>query len=190
MNPVAGQPGFVTTSSTKHRKRQIVDNTCLCSRNPVLAAVAAGTARDVASERRDRARSRSVVAGTEPDAVALPVAGRHALTAYQRDIWAITEMFPGVTSYVVALVARLVGDIDGDLFTESIARVWRRNDALRLRFGMSDGMPYQELAKEMPRIEWRDVTAAPDPATAARALVGAALDRPHNGSCTAHRNDS
>jgi hypothetical protein len=61
------------------------------------------------------------------------------------------------------MVARLVGDIDGDLLTESIARVWGRNDGLRLRFGISDGVPYQELVEEMPPIGWRDVSGAPTP---------------------------
>ena len=33
---------------------------------------------------------------------------RYPLTAYQRDIWTITELFPGVPSYVNAVVAHLV----------------------------------------------------------------------------------
>lgn len=161
--------------SGRHRKQHIVDNTHHRTKNPIFAATAAGPA-PAALECRNRARSRSVAPTAEPGAVPLPVSGRHALTAYQRDICTITQIFPRVSSYVVAMVARLVGDIDGDALTESIARVWRRNDGLRLRFGISDGVPYQELVEEMPPIEWRDVTGAPDPAAAAGALISAALD--------------
>ena len=145
--------------SRRHRKQHIVDNTRHRTENPIIAPAAVGATLDSASETVNRG-------------------GRHALSAYQRDIWTITEMFPRASSYVVAIVAHLVGDVDADLLAGSIARIWRRNDGLRLRFGMSDGVPYQELVQQMPPIERRDVTAAPDPAVVAEAFIGAALDIP------------
>ena len=103
---------------------------------------------------------------------------RRALTAYQRDVWTSNELTPGAPSYVTSIVAHLVGDLDTDVLAQCIARVWQRNDGLRLQFGMCDGVPYQMLAEEMPPIERRDVSAADDPAAAARNLVRATVATP------------
>ena len=103
---------------------------------------------------------------------------RRALTAYQRDVWTSNELTPGAPSYVTSIVAHLIGDLDTDVLAQCIARVWQRNDGLRLTFGMCDGVPYQMLAEEMPPIERRDVSAADDPAAAARNLVRATVATP------------
>ncbi|MDH6197317.1 amino acid adenylation domain-containing protein [Mycobacterium frederiksbergense] len=106
--------------------------------------------------------------------------GHRNLTAYQRDIWLVTQLFPGVPSYVVGLQARLVGDVDIDVLTDCYARAWERHDGIRLRFGVTEGMPYQELADDMPPIEHVDLTGQPDPAAAADRIVqeavGTAID--------------
>jgi amino acid adenylation domain-containing protein len=105
---------------------------------------------------------------------------RRGLTAYQRDIWLVTQHFPGVPCYVVGLQARLVGDIDVDVLTDCYARAWQRHDAIRLRFGAVEGAPYQEFADDMPPIEQVDLTGEPDPAAAADRMVqdavGTAID--------------
>lgn len=75
-----------------------MDNIRHRTKNQIFAAATAGAAPDAALECRNHARSRSVVPTAEPSAAALPVDGRHALTAYQRDIWTITEIFPRVSS--------------------------------------------------------------------------------------------
>ncbi len=103
---------------------------------------------------------------------------RYALTAYQRDIWTSNELTPGAPSYVTAIAAHLVGDLDTDVLAQCIARVWEQNDGLRLQFGMSKGVPYQVRAEKLPPIEWRDVTAAADPEDAAQTLIRAAVDSP------------
>ncbi len=103
---------------------------------------------------------------------------RFPLTAYQRDVWASAALTPDAPNYVTAITAQLVGDVDPDVIAQCIARVWERNDGLRLQFETSNGVPYQALAETMPRIEWWDVTAAADPARAAQRLVTAAVDTP------------
>src|SRR5690242_2784466 len=109
----------------------------------------------------------------------LPADGsRYALTAYQRDIWTSNELTPGAPNYVTAMVVHLVGDVDTDELVQCLAHVWERNDGLRLQFGTFNGVPYQVLAEKMPPIEWRNVTAAADPATAAQALMRAMVDTP------------
>lgn len=102
--------------------------------------------------------------------------GRLNLTAYQRDIWLVTQLFPGVPSYVVGLQARLVGDVDVDVLTDCYARVWQRHDGIRLRFGVTDGIPYQEFVDDMPAIEHVDLTGHQDSAAAADRIVQEAVN--------------
>ncbi|MCV7228691.1 amino acid adenylation domain-containing protein [Mycolicibacterium komossense] len=103
---------------------------------------------------------------------------RRQLSAYQRDLWMITELFPGQTCYVSGLQAHLVGDIDIDLLIECYERAWQHHDAMRVRFGVSDGVPYQEWAQQMPPIDHRDLSAHPDPAAAAQAVIRAEMNSP------------
>lgn len=107
-----------------------------------------------------------------------PVQGQYPLTTYQRDIWSIAELFPESSSYVTAIAAHLVGDVDEEVLARCYARVWKRNDGMRLRFGMTDGRPYQELSDDDPSVERRDVTGEPDPTAAARELMRATVDTP------------
>lgn len=104
--------------------------------------------------------------------------GRRGLTAYQRDIWLAAEMFPGVPSYVVCLETRMVGDIDIDLLTDCFARACERHDGMRLRFGLADGVPYQEFAEDIPTIKHVDLTGHPDPAAASREQIRAFMNTP------------
>ena len=55
---------------------------------------------------------------------------RRQLTAYQRDLWMVAELFPGVPCYVSGLAAHLVGDIDIDLLVECYWRAWERQLSL------------------------------------------------------------
>ncbi len=103
---------------------------------------------------------------------------RRQLTGYQRDLWMVAELFPGVPCYVSGLTAHLVGDIDVDLLIECYRRAWQRHDGMRVRFGVCDGVPYQEFATQMPPIDQRDLSGHPDPAATASAVIRASMDSP------------
>ncbi|MEC3917916.1 non-ribosomal peptide synthetase [Nocardia sp. CDC160] len=106
---------------------------------------------------------------------------RYALTAYQRDIWAIAELHPGVPSYLCCAVWHLAEDIDVPELLAAAERTLRRNDGLRMRYGTRDGVPYQELSSDwVPPVRLVDVADADDPESAAqqriRALTNAPID--------------
>ncbi len=103
---------------------------------------------------------------------------RRPLTPYQRDLWMVTELFPGVTCYVSGLQAHLVGDIDIETLTQCYERAWQSHDAMRVCFGVDDGVPYQEWAQHMPPIDHRDLSAQPDPGAAAQAVIRAEMGTP------------
>ncbi|UFS98674.1 non-ribosomal peptide synthetase [Nocardia huaxiensis] len=94
----------------------------------------------------------------------MSISMRYPLTAYQRDIWTIVELFPGLPSYLSSVVGRFSLDIDVDAMVTAIERTWARNDGLRLRFRVVDGVPFQELSTEpMPAVQVIDVSDAADP---------------------------
>ncbi|MGW0323861.1 amino acid adenylation domain-containing protein [Nocardia sp. NPDC003183] len=111
----------------------------------------------------------------------MSVSMRHPLTAYQRDIWTIVEHFPGLPSYLSNVVGRFSLAVDVDVMVAAIERTWARNDGLRLRYRVLDGVPYQELSSDpMPEVQVIDVGAAPDPHAEAQrrieVLTGSAID--------------
>ncbi|MEU4813018.1 amino acid adenylation domain-containing protein [Nocardia fluminea] len=111
----------------------------------------------------------------------MSVSMRHPLTAYQRDIWTIVEHFPGLPSYLSSVVGRFSLAVDVDAMSAAIERTWARNDGLRLRYRVLDGVPYQELSCDpMPPVQVIDVGAAPDPRAEAQRrielLTGSAID--------------
>ncbi|MEU0541703.1 amino acid adenylation domain-containing protein [Nocardia sp. NPDC005978] len=106
---------------------------------------------------------------------------RFPLTAYQRDIWTVVELYPGLPSYLSNVVGRFSLDIDVAAMIAAIERTWARNDGLRLRYRVVDGVPYQELSPEpMPAVQVIDVSAAADPRAEAERrvhdLTGAAVE--------------
>lgn len=106
---------------------------------------------------------------------------RRQLTGYQRDLWMVADLFPEMPCYISGLQAHLVGDIDIDLLIECYRRAWQRHDGMRVRFGVADGVPYQEFAvatTTAPRIDVHDLSGHADPAAAARAVIQASMDSP------------
>ncbi|RJO78473.1 non-ribosomal peptide synthetase [Nocardia panacis] len=113
--------------------------------------------------------------------VSILVPHRHPLTAYQRDIWTIAALYPGLPSYLSSVVGRYSIDIDVAAMSAAAERAWARNDGLRLCYRVVDGVPYQELSSDpMPEVQVIDVGDAPDPDAEARRrvriLTGAAID--------------
>ncbi|MFI1234601.1 amino acid adenylation domain-containing protein [Nocardia salmonicida] len=111
----------------------------------------------------------------------MSVSMRYPLTAYQRDIWTIVEHFPGLPSYLSSVVGRFSLAVDVAAMVAAIERTWARNDGLRLRYRVLDGVPYQELSTDpMPPVQVIDVGDAPDPRAEAQRrielLTGSAID--------------
>ncbi|AQT82913.1 hypothetical protein B1R94_18220 [Mycolicibacterium litorale] len=91
----------------------------------------------------------------------------------------VADLFPDVPCYISGLQAHLVGDIDIDLLIACYRRAWQRHDGMRVRFGVADGVPYQEFAAAdtlRPRIDVLDLSGHADPVAAARAVVQASMD--------------
>ncbi|MFE1591476.1 condensation domain-containing protein [Nocardia sp. NPDC058705] len=102
----------------------------------------------------------------------MSVSTRYPLTAYQRDIWAIVEHFPGLPSYLAGVVGRFSLAIDVATMVAAIERTWARNDGLRLRYRVLDGVPYQELSTDpMPPVQVIDVGDSPDPQAEAQRRI-------------------
>lgn len=93
---------------------------------------------------------------------------RIGLTAYQRDIWTGSARFPGLPSFNVSAHTRLVGELDVDLLVHCVRRMLAANDALRLRFGLDEGTPYQWVDEQPPDVEFIDHSGAEDPEAACR----------------------
>ncbi|MGW6422383.1 amino acid adenylation domain-containing protein [Nocardia sp. NPDC055053] len=111
----------------------------------------------------------------------MSVSMRYPLTAYQRDIWTVVEHFPGLPSYLSSVVGRFALAIDDAAMIAAVERTWARNDGLRLRYRVFDGVPAQELSTDpMPPVQVIDVGDAPDPHAEAQRrielLTGSAVD--------------
>ncbi|MGW6946482.1 amino acid adenylation domain-containing protein [Streptomyces xanthophaeus] len=105
------------------------------------------------------------------------------LTSYQRDIWAAESRTPGDPQFNVMLHERLSGEIDVPALRAATAHVLRVNDALILRFGEWEGIPFQWLADSSgtPDEEWVDefdLSGEKDPAAAVEQLKERSLAQP------------
>ncbi|MQY27757.1 amino acid adenylation domain-containing protein [Nocardia aurantia] len=111
----------------------------------------------------------------------MSVSTRLPLTAYQRDIWAVAELHPDLPSYLCCAVWHLTIPVDVPAMAAAAERTLGRNDGLRMRYGVSDGVPYQELPPgRIPPVRVLDVTDADDPEATAqqyiRELTGSPID--------------
>ncbi|WP_169813176.1 amino acid adenylation domain-containing protein [Nocardia jejuensis] len=94
---------------------------------------------------------------------------RLPFTAYQRDIWSIVEQHPGLPTYLCCAVWHLTVPVDVAEMLGAAERTLARNDGLRMRYGVLDGVPYQELTPDWaPPVTLIDVTDAADPEAAAQ----------------------
>ncbi len=94
---------------------------------------------------------------------------RVPLTAYQRDIWSIVELHPGLPTYLCCAVWHLNFPVDLAELVAAAQRTLARNDGLRLRYGVLDGVPYQELSADWtPPVVVLDVADDADPESSAQ----------------------
>jgi acyl transferase domain-containing protein/NADPH:quinone reductase-like Zn-dependent oxidoreductase/acyl carrier protein/NADP-dependent 3-hydroxy acid dehydrogenase YdfG len=119
------------------------------------------------------------------------------LTAYQRDIVAVSARYPDLPIVQVVGYARLDGTVNLDRMRECVRRTYLRNDALRLRFELRDGEFVQRVGTELPELEFVDFTGDVDPEAACRCWIDEASERllPLDGPLTrvavlADRTDS
>ncbi|MGA4841736.1 amino acid adenylation domain-containing protein [Streptomyces sp. G45] len=100
------------------------------------------------------------------------------LTAGQRDIWFDEQLSGGGATYNTAAYWDLRGPLDHDLFRTALERLVTEAECLRTRFTEAgpDGAPRQSVEPlgALP-LTVTDVSAAPDPAAAARAAIDADL---------------
>ncbi|MFH8370140.1 amino acid adenylation domain-containing protein [Streptomyces sp. NPDC018031] len=96
----------------------------------------------------------------------MTVRARLPLTAYQRDIWFSDTLSPDSPQFSIVLRERFSGPVDLDVLTAAVRHVLAANDALRIRFGSTDGRPYQWLEPEEPQLSVVDLRSAADPEAA------------------------
>ncbi|NJP66954.1 amino acid adenylation domain-containing protein [Streptomyces spiramenti] len=96
-------------------------------------------------------------------------AARHALSAYQRDLWTASSYLPHDPQFVQSMIERITGPVDAALLRECVERALLRNDCYHLRFGDTGGVPYQWADPDLPPVELVDLSGATDPRAAARA---------------------
>jgi amino acid adenylation domain-containing protein len=106
---------------------------------------------------------------------------RLSFTTYQRDIWTIAELHPGLPSYLCCAVWHLTIPVDVPEMMAAAKRTLARNDGLRMRYAVLDGVPYQELSPDwVPPVRLLDVADSDDPEALAqqhiRALTGSSID--------------
>lgn len=98
------------------------------------------------------------------------------LTAYQRDIVAISARYPDLPIAQVAACARLEGTVNLDRMRECVRRTALHHDALRLRFEPRGGDFVQHAIAEPPALEFVDFRDQPDPEAACRRWLEDARD--------------
>ena len=99
------------------------------------------------------------------------------LTAYQRDIVAVSARYPDLPIAQAVGYARLDGAVNMERMRECVRRTYLRNDALRLRFELRDGEFVQRVGTELPELEFVDFTGDVDPEAACRCWIEEASKR-------------
>ncbi|MET4921372.1 amino acid adenylation domain-containing protein [Streptomyces sp. PSRA5] len=101
------------------------------------------------------------------------------LTAAQRGLWFAQQLDPANPAYNIAEYADVRGDLDQALLGRAVRHVCEESEALRVTFGESDGVPFQEIHPDI-RIDLPlvDLSAHPAPWREALRLMEADLARP------------
>jgi len=128
---------------------------------PTIAAIAARIAPAI------EGRAATASAETQAAAPPLPVreSGPLPLSLGQRRLWFIEQLDPGRATYHVPAAIRLRGACVPAALEQSLADLVRRHEALRTRFPVRDGEPFQDiLAADDVRFALQRDDLRPDPA--------------------------
>jgi amino acid adenylation domain-containing protein len=71
-----------------------------------------------------------------------------ALSYTQQRLWFMVQLAPGATSYNVPAAVRIQGALSPEMLEKSLQEIVRRHEALRTRFVLVDGEPYQVIESE------------------------------------------
>ncbi|SCG15779.1 amino acid adenylation domain-containing protein [Micromonospora echinofusca] len=122
-------------------------------------------------------------AGMQPRSAPVPRSGgdRRPLSFGQQRLWLFEQARPGTAAYVVNAVSRTGQVLDEKRLTVAVDDVVRRHEALRSRFGDTDGVPYQQVEPDLRILptahDVRDPRAG-RALGAARAIVERAAETP------------
>jgi amino acid adenylation domain-containing protein/non-ribosomal peptide synthase protein (TIGR01720 family) len=110
-----------------------------------------------------------------------PDSGPAPLSYAQQRLWFLDQLEPGLTAYNNPSVMRLSGPLDLRALAAGLDEITRRHEALRTRFALRDGQPWQIVQPFAPeRLPLVDLAALPAPRreTAARLLAAESAQRP------------
>ena len=101
------------------------------------------------------------------------------LTSTQMPVWLDLRSGANPSSYIIGGYIRIPGPVDPDRFSNAVALVIARNDALRLRFHEHDPAQRIDFAADLPvaRIDLRN---APDADAALRHHLEHEFPKPFN----------
>ncbi|MGX6750507.1 amino acid adenylation domain-containing protein, partial [Streptomyces xantholiticus] len=103
------------------------------------------------------------------------------LTAAQSGVWYAQQLNPQNTIFNTGEFLEIAGPVDAGLFEAALRRVVAEAETLRLRFLEADGGPVATIAPA-DSLDWSlhvvDVSAEPDPMTAARAWMAEDFAKP------------
>lgn len=100
-----------------------------------------------------------------------------ALSYGQRRIWFVEQLQPGTTAYSVPVAHRLRGLLDPKALEGAFALVIQRHEALRTRFRVRHGEPYQVVDAAGPAVRHEDLSSHADPEGEARKIVDEEANR-------------
>ncbi|HKV11086.1 MAG TPA: amino acid adenylation domain-containing protein, partial [Thermoanaerobaculia bacterium] len=89
-------------------------------------------------------------AGGDVPLVRRPRGARPPLSFAQERLWILDRFEPGNAAFNVATAVVLRGELARPALARSLDEVVRRHEALRTRFAVVDGVPYQEIAEAAP----------------------------------------
>jgi amino acid adenylation domain-containing protein len=116
-----------------------------------------------------------------PEITPTPRGGEIPLSFAQERMWFANQLDPGASAYNLPNSVRLVGRLDRPVLARCFTEVVRRHEALRTRFVMAEGRPYQLVAPPMvlalPVIDLTGLAAAARQEEAL-GLVAAEASRP------------
>jgi hypothetical protein len=103
---------------------------------------------------------------------------RPHLSFGQQRIWFIDRLNPGSAAYTIPIAYRLRGDLELDALRHALAIVVQRHEALRTRFGVWEGQPFQVIEHTWPGLALQDLSGAVEPLRRAEEIMAEEAQSP------------